>query len=256
MAKWYIVECNNTTKAYSAEELVEKIRAGVLGPYDLTCQEGESQWASLISYSQWRVYFDQSIKLADESQAWALNERRKLWTVLRRADHMHLGPYTTEQLQHRLRQGYTSYTDYLWTEGMSQWCLISAAPEFARQNGHDPYVRCLSPSETTVDFGAIKKTQSRQVVKDEADADATELLTYVRVLQKQYPHLPEEMVPPEAVSIKEQESVNGMRQNKYRRPMVKRSKKSASGRRESWLESLRATLLHVVRSDRRSAKLT
>ncbi len=130
---WYIQKKGRTEGPIPEETLINAIRKGEMGPYDLVFREGEARWQSLSDFSIFAENFKQQTPApssADSnSEQWVVLVRNK-----NKKDRRQKGPYTTAQMRDLIRSGDLKMSDYVWKEGMKEWYRLHSLDIFHQDN--------------------------------------------------------------------------------------------------------------------------
>ncbi|MFN7729112.1 MAG: DUF4339 domain-containing protein [Bdellovibrio sp.] len=138
--QWYVQRDGKASGPYSAEDLRDQVRQGLLLGHDLVFQEGSEQWKRAFDwpdlaseiFSEERTSFTRLFNLPRAGSA-----PPEDWIVLLRfeeADGLRFkqkGPFSTEQVRELLQSGQMKPSDHLWRKGYAAWVAVYLEPDFS-----------------------------------------------------------------------------------------------------------------------------
>lgn len=111
------------------DEMKKRIREGRIRLFDLIYREGESGWRMAMEHPELRPEF----KIASRETL-----KIRPWVILQKKSDSNFefgtsGPFTAEEVREALQTGRTSYSDYAWRDGFSEWKRIGTLEDFNRR---------------------------------------------------------------------------------------------------------------------------
>lgn len=156
-AWYYYFESNKAVGPLKLVVLIERAKAGQLGPYQLVYREGDAEWHPALALSELReVFINTTTKIQDQ------------WVVLKRMESGALaiaprGPFTSKEVKAQLLSGEIEYTDYVWKDGMHQWRRVALLREFAPDQ--KPTYEVEVPDEVSLPAIMIPKEEALRSVE-------------------------------------------------------------------------------------------
>ena len=126
MSSWYYMEKNKSHGPFSKKKIIEHIKSGHLGPFDLVYFEGEKNWKSIIECKEFHSLLGKHSLF--HKKEWILliqNKEKGIFSMN--------GPFSRDEATQRIQSGEVHYTDYAWKAGMTKWYRISHLKEFNAQ---------------------------------------------------------------------------------------------------------------------------
>jgi len=118
MSPWYFVIDGKSCGPLSLEEIIAAMEKGTLGPLDLLYKEGSECWTLARNIDEFREVF---------KATWEDEDLQPIWVLLRKKSqdqgvaYQQSGPYSSKELQNKIKLGEVDHSDFIWKEGMTSW---------------------------------------------------------------------------------------------------------------------------------------
>jgi len=180
---FYYFEGQRAVGPLEKADMIERIQAKKLGPYQLVIRDGDDEWQPALSFPEFRELLQGQKTSREPVQSWVVLKRQDAGGRLAVES---LGPFTSDEIRMHLQAGRIEYTDYVWKDGMHQWRRLSSLKEFS------PFEKAESPPEPLV-----KVPPPPKAAKPMSKAEVMKKVEVVN-RKKEIPKLPEIPIPPEA----------------------------------------------------------
>lgn len=179
---FYYFEGQRAVGPLEKADMIERIQAKKLGPYQLVIRDGDDEWQPALAFPEFRELLQGQKTSREPVHSWVVLKRQDAGGRLAVES---LGPFTSDEIRAHLQAGRIEYTDYVWKDGMHQWRRLSSLKEFS------PFEKPAAPEPL------IKVPPAPLIAKQVTKA---EVLKKVEVVnrKKEISKPPEIPVPPEA----------------------------------------------------------
>jgi hypothetical protein len=129
---WYFFKKGQPEGPVSADEIKARIKKGLLGPYDLVYRESEDKWLAIQDLDDFK-----------STLSFNNNVFQEKWVVLIKKNgsktRAQIGPFTTQELRHKIKSEEIKLSDYVWREGMKEWYKIAAIETLHSRNKNQSF---------------------------------------------------------------------------------------------------------------------
>ena len=128
MSRWYFVTEGKPCVPLGSDEVLAAVEDGKVVPLDLLFEEGSERWQPARDVEEFREAF---------KAAWDDEEQQRKWVLLRKKPeaqgqgYLQSGPFSTKELQGKIKSGEVDYTDFVWKEGMKSWKKVVESSRFS-----------------------------------------------------------------------------------------------------------------------------
>lgn len=182
---FYYFEGERAVGPLEQSDVVERILAKRLGPYQLMIRDGEEEWRPALAFEEFRQYLINIPTTREPGQSWVVLKRQDAGGHLAVES---LGPFTSDEVREQIQAGKVEYTDYVWKDGMSQWRRISSLREFS------PFEKPVPIPKPLVDMPPPQNT--KQVTREEV-MKKVDVVSRTPVPPPPEPPLPKEATGPD-----------------------------------------------------------